>query len=206
MKIGRFCQERKAQFGSLSEIVLRWRRIGRAARQAGPGENGGAMKAQVVSFRCILRNTLGEEISSSFHQHLLGMDGVEPAVLPGLVRELRGIKAGEKKRVHVRAEEAYGFYQQELVFRIPKRRVPESDNLQVGDELPGQSDDGSRMTFRIVGTEGKSFTLDANHPLAGEDLIFDVEATDVREATEEDVEKFVRPVPVLDSPPSSYLH
>ncbi len=161
------------------------------------------MKAQVISFRCTLRNKLGKLISSSYSQQILGDPEAESGdALRGLIDGLKGLKAGQKKTICIPAAEAYGYYDRRLVFEVPKKRIPGSETLQIGDQVPGELEDGSPLVFRVVDTGERSVTLDANHPLAGEDLVFDVEATDVREATEADLKRDL----LHAQSPGPYLH
>ncbi len=97
-------------------------------------------------------------------------------VIPGFEKELVGMSPDETKTFEVTAEDAYGPYQEELVAEIEKERVPEDLNLEIGQQLvlrQGTQGQAVRVTVKDISEEG--VTLDANHPLAGEDLIFEVQ-------------------------------
>lgn len=146
-------------------------------------------KARVVSFNCVLRDRFGHVISSSFNNEVVVVSGADKklrrqaAATDGLVRGLGGVRKGEKRRVSVMANEAYGFYDRDLVLEVPRRKFPEDGNLQVGSNVLAEYGDGRPRLYRIVAVSRTHVTLDGNHPLAGQDLVFDIEAVDVRDAT-----------------------
>ena len=99
-------------------------------------------------------------------------------IIAGLEKELLGMKVGDKKTVTVKPEEGYGLVLQEAIKRVPKEAISNSDELKVGD-MVGASNGGH--TFRAVVKEigEKEITLDFNHPLAGKELVFDVEIKEI---------------------------
>jgi FKBP-type peptidyl-prolyl cis-trans isomerase SlyD len=136
------------------------------------------MRVQIVSFNCVLKNNLGQFISSSFNQDVVTTTTtqVEPsgALLPGLVKALTVLKKGDCREISLSADEAYGFYDPELVFALARSRIP-SKKIKVGDLIHVETEDGDLMPCRVVSHTPKSVTLDGNHPLAGQDLVFNVE-------------------------------
>ena len=94
-------------------------------------------------------------------------------IIPGLEKELLGMKVGDKKTVTVKPEEGYGLVLQEAIKRVPKEAISNANELKVGD-MVGASNGGH--TFRALVKEivEKEITLDFNHPLAGKELVFDV--------------------------------
>jgi FKBP-type peptidyl-prolyl cis-trans isomerase SlyD len=164
------------------------------------------MKAQVISFNCILRDPLGKVISSSFNHDVLAQprgtkdretqlaglsaahhfDFHEP--LQGLVEGLQGIKKGERRKIFVTAERAYGFYDPTLVMQVSRKKLPHGESLEIGFQVFTQAKDGECRIFRVTEADGTSVTLDGNHPLAGQDLCFDIETTSTREATPEEIQ------------------
>ncbi|HTG56717.1 MAG TPA: FKBP-type peptidyl-prolyl cis-trans isomerase, partial [Niabella sp.] len=86
-----------------------------------------------------------------------------------------GMEVGEKKTINIPVEEAYGPKNDEMLIDMPKDRFPEDMQLEVG--MPLVMSDPSGQQFQVVVTEIKddAVTLDGNHPLAGKDLIFDLE-------------------------------
>lgn len=99
-------------------------------------------------------------------------------IIPGLEKELLGMKVGDKKTVTVKPEEGYGLVLQEAIKRVPKDAISNANELKVGD-MVGASNGGH--TFRAVVKEigEKEITLDFNHPLAGKELVFDVEIKEI---------------------------
>lgn len=99
-------------------------------------------------------------------------------IIPGLEKELLGMKVGDKKTVTVKPEEGYGLVLQEAIKRVPKEAISNANELKVGD-MVGASNGGH--TFRAVVKEigEKEITLDFNHPLAGKELVFDVEIKEI---------------------------
>ncbi len=102
----------------------------------------------------------------------------EGMIIPGLDKELLGMKVGDKKTVTVKPEEGYGLVLQEAIKRVPKDAISNANELKVGD-MVGASNGGH--TFRAVVKEigEKEITLDFNHPLAGKELVFDVEIKEI---------------------------
>src|SRR5690606_16978495 len=100
--------------------------------------------------------------------------------------ELEGKSAGDKFSVKIPAADAYGDYDQSLVQRVPRRVLKGISNLHVGMQLQAQSAQGVRAVT-VTQIVGDMVTIDANHPLAGQNLNFDVEIAEVRAATPEEL-------------------
>lgn len=141
----------------------------------------------VVSIHYTLTGDDGNTIDSS--------DGGEPLaylhgngqLIPGLERELEGKSAGDKLSVKIAPADGYGEYSQELVQQVPRRALSGVGDLREGLQLQAQSEHGTTIV-RITHLAGDMVTLDGNHPLAGQNLNFEVEIADVREATEEELD------------------
>ena len=106
-------------------------------------------------------------------------------IIPGLEKELVGMKEGESKTITVPAAEAYGEYNEEAVQTLPREQF-EGIDLQKGMTLYGQGANGETIQVTVKDFDDKSVTIDMNHPLAGKDLVFDVTVKSVREATEDE--------------------
>ena len=145
------------------------------------------MRVQIVSFRCVLKNKLGQFISSSVNQEVVttASHDDEDAILPDLVEGLRGLKKGQKRKINVAAERAYGFYDPKLVVEVSRTEIPRGRQLRAGDSVKGNFAGEGRMAFRVVSATSAYVMLDGNHPLAGQDLVFDVEVTSSRTEFEE---------------------
>lgn len=109
--------------------------------------------------------------------------------LQGLVEGLQGLRKGEKRQIFVAAERAYGYYDPELVLTVSRKKLPHGEALETGFQVVTQADDGEWRVFRVLSADGQYVTLDGNHPLAGQDLFFDVEATSTREATADEIHR-----------------
>jgi FKBP-type peptidyl-prolyl cis-trans isomerase SlyD len=140
------------------------------------------MVVQVISFHCTLKNQLGHVISSTFNHNVLTHSSDEQVPLKALSDALQGLRKGERKKIFLRADEAYGFYLPDLVIVRSLEEINVSAPLKIGEQVE-YATNGERKTYRVTEVTFDSVTLDANHPLAGQDLIFEIEATDAREAT-----------------------
>jgi len=96
-------------------------------------------------------------------------------VVPGFETAVTGMEVGEKKTVNFPSDEAYGPRLAQLVFTVPRENLPEGYDPQEGEMLAMETKDGRQMNVVVVRSDDTSVQLDANHPLAGEDLTFDVE-------------------------------
>jgi peptidylprolyl isomerase len=92
---------------------------------------------------------------------------------------LVGMAPGEMKTVIIPAEDAFGEYDEEKVFTVSRADVPDDLNPSVGDELVLTSEDDEEIGVVVVELSDESITFDANHPLAGEDLTFEVELVEI---------------------------
>ena len=98
------------------------------------------------------------------------------SLIPGFEKGLLGMTKGEKKTVNVDPLEGYGEYLKGLITTVTKDKVPES--VKVGDVLQSQGPRGT-MNVTVKGIKENEVTLDANHPLAGKKLIFDLEVVEI---------------------------
>ena len=96
------------------------------------------------------------------------------------------MEAGQRARVDLLASDAYGPHDPEAVIRAARDQFPEDLVLTPGLEVSARSDEGT-MTFRVVEVSEDGAVLDGNHPLAGQNLHFDVNVVEVREATAEEI-------------------
>jgi peptidylprolyl isomerase len=99
----------------------------------------------------------------------------EGQVVPGFEKAIVGMEAGEKKTEKVEASDAYGPRLDQLTFTIPRENLPAGYDPQVGETLRMETKDGRQMDVAVTGSDEGSVKLDANHPLAGRDLTFEIE-------------------------------
>jgi FKBP-type peptidyl-prolyl cis-trans isomerase SlyD len=140
----------------------------------------------VVTIHYTLKDDEGEIIDSSVSAEPLAYLHGHGNLVPGLERELEGKSAGDKLSVTVSPADGYGDYDKNLVTRVPRRSLQGIANIRVGMRLQAQTAEGPR-TVVITNIMGDMVTVDANHPLAGKALNFEIEVTDVRPATEEEL-------------------
>ncbi len=107
-------------------------------------------------------------------------------LIPGLERELEGKQAGDRLEVTVEAADAYGEYSEDRVHQVPREALAEVDKIEPGVTVVANTQQG-QVNLVIVEVGDDEVTLDANHPLAGRRLRFDVSVEQVRDATEEEI-------------------
>lgn len=125
------------------------------------------------------RLTDGTTFDSSEGREPLEFEVGSGAVIPGFDNGVMGMSVGDKKTVNIPAEEAYGPRVDELVMDFPKERFPEDMVPEAGMQLMMNNGAGQQFPVTIVDVKEDSVTLDANHQLAGQDLIFDLELVDI---------------------------
>ncbi|TEU28624.1 peptidylprolyl isomerase [Alkanindiges illinoisensis] len=141
---------------------------------------------QVVSFHYTLTDENGTVIDKSEGQPLVYLHGAGN-IIPGLENALTGKNVGDKLNVNVPAAEGYGEYNAEMVQEVPRNMFQGVDDIQAGMQFQAQTDDGIQIvTVKDVNDE--SVFVDGNHPLAGQNLNFDVEIVDIRPATQEELD------------------
>ena len=123
--------------------------------------------------------TNGETFDSSEGREPLEFEVGAGMVIKGFDDGVTGMSVGEKKTVNIPVENAYGPRNDEMVIEFPKDRLPQDMQLEEG--MPLMMSNGSGQQFQVVVVEVKDdiVVLDANHPLAGEDLIFDIELVEI---------------------------
>lgn len=100
-------------------------------------------------------------------------------VIKGFDSGVVDMVAGDKKTLNIPVEEAYGPKNDELIMDFPKQNIPEDLNPQVGMELQMSNPQGQVFPVKVTAISSEFITLDANHPLAGEPLVFDIELVEI---------------------------
>ena len=121
----------------------------------------------------------GEIFDSSKERDPLKFTIGEGRVIPGFENAVIGMSAGESKVIRIPNEEAYGPHVEELCFSVEKEKFPDNFKPQVGQYLEVRRDDGQIMTVMVAEISEQVVTLDANHPMAGKDLNFDIELVEI---------------------------
>lgn len=117
----------------------------------------------------------GTTFDSSEGRDPLAFEVGSGQIIPGLDVAIPGMTVGEKKIVKIGADDAYGQSNPEMRQAVPREGIPADIPLEVGTQLQMQTPDGQAMPVTVVEVDEATVTLDANHPLAGKDLQFDIE-------------------------------
>ena len=142
---------------------------------------------KVVKFHYTLKDSKGVQLESSFGDEPMSfLEGVGQ-VIPGLEDQMHGMNKGDKKLINVKAADAYGEFEQDMIVQVPRESLPKKD-VVVGDQFHADSGQGHAQVVTVTAVNDTHVTVDGNHPLAGQDLNFDVEIVDVRDATKEELE------------------
>ena len=141
----------------------------------------------VVSMEYTLRVD-GEVIDSSEGQEPLQFLTGYGNIIPGLEREMMGMKVGESKDVVVLPSEAYGEYDDEAFMDVPRNEFPKDMSVEEGLELNVRDDQGQSRYARVDSVQDDTVRLNFNHPLAGDELHFSVKVVNLREPTDEELE------------------
>ncbi len=145
-------------------------------------------KDKVVKFHYTLTNDAGETLDSSEGREPLPYLHGHNGIIPGLEKELEGKQVGDKLKVSVAPAEAYGEINPEMVQMVPREAFSGVDDIQPGMQFQAQAPDGSVQVVVVKDVQPEGVLIDANHPLAGQTLHFDVEIAEVRDATAEELE------------------
>ena len=117
----------------------------------------------------------GTVFDSSDGREPLGFTLGSGEVIPGFDQGVAGMDVGETKTIEIPAEEAYGAYRDDLALQVPRDQFPEDIAPEVGQQLQLGMADGGTLSVVVTEINDETVTLDANHPLAGKDLTFDLE-------------------------------
>ncbi|MCM4156868.1 peptidylprolyl isomerase [Gramella sp. AN32] len=101
-------------------------------------------------------------------------------LIPGFENGLIDMKVNEKKTINIPNEEAYGAPKQELIQEVDKKQLPEELKPEVGMPLVSKGPDGQEINLVVTDVKDETIVVDANHPLAGKDLIFDLEVVEIK--------------------------
>lgn len=116
----------------------------------------------------------GTEFDSSVGGQPLSFTIGGGEVIPGFEQAVLGMAAGETRSVSIPADQAYGPVIDEMVAVVPRAELPPGLELTLGGQLEVTREDGDSFLVMVTGLTDESVTLDANHPLAGKELIFDL--------------------------------
>tara|TARA_B100001079_G_scaffold269598_1_gene282143 strand:- start:18 stop:500 length:483 start_codon:yes stop_codon:yes gene_type:complete len=144
-------------------------------------------KDKVVEMHYTLKNDANEVIDSSQGKEPMPFLQGHGNIIPGLESALEGMKVGESCDISVKPEDAYGVHRPEAIQEIPMEALKGIEDLQVGMELQSQDEQGNQFIVRVEEIKEETVLINANHPLAGETLHFNVSIENVREASEDEL-------------------
>lgn len=142
---------------------------------------------KVVQIHYTLTNDEGEVLDSSEGQEPLAYLHGFGNIIPGLENALAGRVVGDKFQVTIPPEEAYGLRDDDLVQAAPRSAFQGVPEVLPGMQFHAESPEGIQLVT-VIDVDGDNVILDGNHPMAGITLNFDVEVTDIREATAEELD------------------
>ncbi len=141
----------------------------------------------VVRIHYTLTDDTGDVLDSSSEGEPLTYLHGSGNIIPGLERELSGKRAGDTLKVRVEPADGYGEHREELVQAVPKSAFEGIEQIEPGMRFEASGPEGSQVVM-VTEVSDDTVTVDANHALAGEVLVFDVEIVDVRAAEPEEIE------------------
>ena len=121
----------------------------------------------------------GEVFDSSREAAPLEFEVGSGQVIPGFDNAVIGMKVGEQKQVRLPEDEAYGPYNQEMVFDADPNQFADGLTPEVGQQFQTEMEDGTPLLLTVKSVEGGKIRLDANHPMAGKVLNFELEVVEI---------------------------
>ncbi len=121
----------------------------------------------------------GSQFDSSQGREPLEFELGSGQVIPGFDKAVAGMAVGESKQVTIPPEEAYGPHREQMVQEVPKTALPPDLSPEIGMALSARGQDGAEMRLTVTEVGDDTITVDANHPLAGKPLNFDIELVNI---------------------------
>jgi FKBP-type peptidyl-prolyl cis-trans isomerase SlyD len=135
----------------------------------------------MISLEYTLKSPEGKVLETSQGREPLKYIHGQKMMVPGLEKELTGMKVGGEKNVTVKPEEGYGKVNPNAVQEVPKEKIP-ANALKVGAVLAARSPEGMVVPMTVKQIKEKTVVMDMNHPMAGKTLVFDVKVVDIQPA------------------------
>jgi FKBP-type peptidyl-prolyl cis-trans isomerase SlyD len=129
----------------------------------------------------------GEELESTLDGEPITFLQGGGQIIPGLEEALYDMEVGQEGKVVIAPEDAYGIYDPDSVQVVKQEEFSEEVPLDIGTFLDLRDDEGDVLSAQVIDTDEDTVTLDFNHPLAGEELTFQVKISAIRAATEEEI-------------------
>jgi FKBP-type peptidyl-prolyl cis-trans isomerase SlyD len=142
---------------------------------------------KMVSFEYVLRDANGHVIESTAEgKPAEYLHGHSP-LLPAMISKLEGKCAGDELKIEISPENGHGYWNEDKVHVVPRKDLSELPDLKIGSQLATKVE-GHEIPVLVIDLDDESVTIDANHPLAGKDLVYEIKIASVRDATAEELE------------------
>ncbi|QLE02737.1 peptidylprolyl isomerase [Galbibacter sp. BG1] len=122
----------------------------------------------------------GQVFDSSLEREPLEFTLGQGQLIPGFENGILNMSVNEKKTINIPSSEAYGDVREELLQEIPKSELPENIEPKQGMGLVSRTPEGREIQLVVADVKDESIVVDANHPLAGKDLVFDIEVLEIK--------------------------
>jgi len=138
-----------------------------------------AKQGDRVKVHYTLKDANGELVESTKGSHPVEFIIGEGMVIPGFEQGIIGMNPNETRTVTISPENAYGQRDESKVFEFPRKNAPGDFDPRIGDTVKMHRSDGKAVPVTVMAVTEKGFLMDANHPLAGKELIFDLELVEI---------------------------
>jgi FKBP-type peptidyl-prolyl cis-trans isomerase 2 len=132
-----------------------------------------------VKVHYTLKDANGEIVETSINSEPIDFIIGKGNVIPGFEKAVTGMELNEKKSIEITPEDAYGPHDENKVFEYDRSKAPKDFNPQIGQTVQLHRPNGNTVMVTVLGETEKGFRMDANHPLAGKKLDFDVELVEI---------------------------
>jgi len=134
-------------------------------------------KGNVVAVHYTGKLTDGEVFDSSEGRDPLKFQVGSGQIIPGFENAIIGKQIGDKLTINIKPEDAYGQVREDLIIKVGKEQMP--GDVQVGQSLQAQSDNGQSVNVVVTEVNEDHVVIDGNHPLAGEELLFNIQILEI---------------------------
>ena len=138
-----------------------------------------ASKGDKVKVHYTLKDINGEVVESSINSSPIEFTIGEGNIIPGFEKNVVGMEPKDRKTIKILPEEAYGSHDEKMIFEFDKKNAPGDFDPQIGQTIQMHRPDGKAFTVTVVSRTEKGYMMDANHPLAGKELLFDLELVEI---------------------------
>jgi len=138
-----------------------------------------AKKGDRVKVHYTLKDSTGEVVESSRDTLPIEFTIGENKVIPGFEKGITGMDLNEKKTLKIPPEDAYGHHNKDKVFEFSRKNAPGDFDPRIGSTIQMHRPDGKAVIVTVLGKTETGYIMDANHPMAGKELIFDLELLEI---------------------------